>query len=319
MAINFSDLGGGGGGKFQKTEIITATQSWTVPADVDQIEVWAFGGGGAGGGWYDTSNARPGGGGGGGGCGHKILNVTPGASYTVTIGAGGAAVAQHSWPAAQGSITSFGSLVYGYGGLGGTPQAFSEPQYNQFLGQMSSTGPAGSGGGGGGPATSTSNFSAAGGGGGAGGNAFQSGTFTATNGNSYLARQAYGQGFTGAHAYGVLSSQSWTYGWSGNGGRGIFGYGGGGGGALTSNDFSGTWSYVLPSLRYVGNGVDGGGDGARAIYSEGAVGAGSHRVATSAGANTAGGGGGGAKNNWATYNPGNGGSGVVVIKYWTAG
>lgn len=60
--------------------------SFTVPANVTKITVEAWGGGGGGG---TGTQAR--GGGGGGAYAKAVLTVTPGNSYTVTVGSGGAA------------------------------------------------------------------------------------------------------------------------------------------------------------------------------------------------------------------------------------
>jgi len=61
--------------------------SWTVPDGVTSVQYLVVGGGGGGGNGFDT-------GGGGGGAGGMVLtgtlNVSPGQSYSVTVGAGGA-------------------------------------------------------------------------------------------------------------------------------------------------------------------------------------------------------------------------------------
>lgn len=332
MPISFSSLGGGGGGKFQKTELITATQSWTVPADVDQIEVWVFGGGGGGGGYSNVVSTyqNAGGGGGGGGCEYKILNVTPGSSHTITIGAGGAGQGSANdmqAKAANGAKSVFGSnLAIGYGGTGGNPGTTSSFQYAAVGGftpdvtsSTFSDDYAGSGGGGGSFYTDTG-VMAGGGGGGAGGAAANTGNYSTNNNSGSVNQVSHGQGYAGAHGtpsnvgfYGI------GYAWRGTGGKGIMGFGGGGGGALVAGDwFSFNWTHVYNSLRYRGRGVDGGGDGSLSLYN-GAPGAGSVRTATNGAANRAGGGGAGSRTNWTLHSGGNGGSGVVVIKYWTAG
>ena len=70
------------------TPTLTST-SWTAPDGVFSVEVLVVAGGGGGGG-----NSGYAYGGGGGGAGGLIYNpafsVTPGTSYTVTVGAGGA-------------------------------------------------------------------------------------------------------------------------------------------------------------------------------------------------------------------------------------
>lgn len=136
MAINFSDLGGGGGGKFQKTEIITSTQSWTVPADVTELEVVLCGGGGGGGHW--SSNNNDGGAGGGGSASYAILPVTSGASYTITLGAGG--TKGNNSNGSNGANSTFGALLTATGGGGG---------YRRYAGGGKPGGTHGGGGGGG--------------------------------------------------------------------------------------------------------------------------------------------------------------------------
>ena len=98
--------------------IINSTQSWTAPAGVNQIELFLVGGGGGAGGAGSSNNK--GGAGGGGGVLSQTIAVTPGTSYTVTIGAGGAAAgASSSTPGSIGSSSTFGSLVTSFGGSGG--------------------------------------------------------------------------------------------------------------------------------------------------------------------------------------------------------
>ena len=145
------------------TPTLTNT-SWTAPTGVTSVEVLVVAGGGG-------TPAGGGGASGGGGAGGLIYNstftVTPGSSYTVTVGAGGTA--------ANGSNSVFGSLTAIGGGAGGGG-----------AGAVGGTGGSGGGGGGnivyaGGAGTAGQGhaggasgvvdnpYSAAGGGGGAGG------------------------------------------------------------------------------------------------------------------------------------------------------
>lgn len=82
--------------------------SWTVPAGVTSIVVEAWGGGGGGG---RAKNKDFGTGGGGGGAyARSVLNVTPGQSYDITVGAGGTGA---------GTASTFGTnLVVAAGGIG---------------------------------------------------------------------------------------------------------------------------------------------------------------------------------------------------------
>lgn len=98
----------------EKTEIITSTQNWTAPLDVSRIEVLLCGGGASG----DGSTVTDGRGGHGSAI-NSFLNVVPGVSYLITIGAGGAVPALAADNGISGSASSFGSLLSVSGGIGG--------------------------------------------------------------------------------------------------------------------------------------------------------------------------------------------------------
>jgi hypothetical protein len=142
MAINFSDLGGGGGGKALVYKEFLSTSSWTAPSDVTQIKAFVCGGGG--GGVNSTSGATDGFYGGHGSVQETILTVVPGTAYTITIGAGGAK--STSGLGNSGSSTSIGSLftLNGADG-GGSGNVYIFTGYNS----LNESGPAGSGGQGG--------------------------------------------------------------------------------------------------------------------------------------------------------------------------
>ncbi|HEY6872582.1 MAG TPA: hypothetical protein VI298_07660 [Geobacteraceae bacterium] len=92
--------------------------TFTVPAGVGKILFEAWGAGGGGGGYTGTSYAVYGGGGGGGGQYRGSFAVTPGQTYTVIVGAGGAG-SLHS-NGGNGGDTSFGgTLAVAHGGGGG--------------------------------------------------------------------------------------------------------------------------------------------------------------------------------------------------------
>ena len=99
---------GGGGGQI-RSELITSTGSWTVPAGVTRIRVSVVAGGGC------SINTPPSGGngapGGSGGAGVGEYTVSPGTTYSVTIGAGGSGSNYTS-----GGATSFGNLISATGG-----------------------------------------------------------------------------------------------------------------------------------------------------------------------------------------------------------
>ena len=98
---------------------ITTSQTWTVPEGVTEIAVRLFGGGGQGGNSRTYALTQLGAGGGGGGhMAYKVLTVTPGTKYAISIGAGGY-VDAYTQIGASGGTTSFGDLLFALGGQGG--------------------------------------------------------------------------------------------------------------------------------------------------------------------------------------------------------
>ena len=275
MPISFKSLGASV--PVLKTQKFLSTSSWTAPADCYAVKIFAVGGGGAGG--SRGANNTPGGGGGGGQVIDSFISVTPSTSYTVTIGAGGAA-AGYQTNASNGTNTTFGALLTAFGGGAGL--------YGQQISGFPAIAATGGGQGGSGGGSTAS-----GGGGGAFGNGQNAGrgnnrdsTFAPIN--SPINRGLYG----GAGGLGTDGLSGWP---SGNGGEGLMGFGGGGGG--------GSYNY-----SYSGKGVHGGGDGATVDPGEG-----------NPGRANSGGGGGGCRGNSSSVNlGGNGGSGYVEISYWTA-
>lgn len=256
---------------------------WTAPTGVNRIEVLVVAGGGGGG---------IGHGGGGGGAGGVIYNssfsVTPGISYTVTVGAGGSSGA--SLPTA-GSNSVFGSLTAIGGGYGGSENA---PQNG---------GSGGCGGGGSGYGVSTATT----GGAGTAGQGYPGGGKPAAH---------YGSGAGGGGAGGRGGDCQWgagtaaDIGTAGGGGPGVnysisgtpTWYGGGGGGGYWGADLT----------KFGAGGIGGGGNGGSGS------GAGSNVAATAGTASTGGGGGGSRGEGSITRTGAAGGSGVVIIKYETA-
>jgi hypothetical protein len=110
------------------TYSIPGTYTYTIPACVNSIVVECWGAGGGGGG---NSTTQYGAGGGGGGAYSKsTLTVTPGATFTVTVGAGGLGGSSvgyhHGYDGADSYFTGSTSLVLAKGGAGGTgPNAAS--------------------------------------------------------------------------------------------------------------------------------------------------------------------------------------------------
>ena len=204
-----------------------SSSTWTCPSNVTSIQVTAYGGGGGGG--RGGSANRNGGGGGGGGAYTENLTVpvTPGVTYTITIGAPGSGGTTGTPNGGNGGQTTatfdssttitanggFGGLAYvnaatgGAGGAGGTRN-----------GGTGGTGATNGSGGGGGCAGTTSN----GGAGGAGG--------TTTGGTA-------GGGSAGTGGAGIITN--------GNPGNAGINYGGGGsGGTNASNGGAGAGGFM---------------------------------------------------------------------------
>lgn len=105
-----ASLGIFGTGRYR---LIMQGQTWVVPAAVVSIRVRLCAGGGG--------SLTGGKGGSGGGYAHGVFAVTPGNSYTATVGAGGTSGGSPT----AGSSSSFGALISATGGAanGGTPGA----------------------------------------------------------------------------------------------------------------------------------------------------------------------------------------------------
>ena len=223
---------------------------------------------GGGGGGKDWS-----GGGGAGGLLTGTSTLTPGTSYTITVGAGGAGQTSiNTSPGASGSSSSFsavGTTALGGGGGG-----------SGSVGAGATGANGGSGGGGGGSNSGVSGGTGTSGQGNNGGSvAVQNGGAGAGGGASAVGGNgASGTGGTG----GVGTSSSIT-------GSAVFYAGGGGGGGYS------------PSSVVAGAGGNGGGGAGNAT---------SGGIGTAGTTNTGGGGGGGAGG---SGNGGAGGSGVVII------
>ena len=258
--------------------------SWTAPAGVTLIEVLVVGGGGGGG-------FQVGGGGGGGGVIYNsAYPVTPGNSYTVTVGAGGTGAANGSTAGTNGGLSRFDILVALGGGRGANHST------GATAGGLGASGSSGGGGSG------------------------NDGSVSALGGAGTT-----GQGFAGGKGRGPNgpnSGAAWAGGdsWAGGGGGGAGGAGadstvnaqGGLGGVGLQFNISGTPTYyagggggcnsVTGNPRVLG-GLGGGGNG-RGNADDAADKNGT--------ANTGGGGGGVRDTSGAA---GNGGSGIVIIRY----
>ena len=252
------------------------TCEWTVPSSITEVTYLIVGGGGGG--------ASGGGGGGGVRTNHggTALTVAPNAVMSIVVGAGGVyggGGSGNSINAASGGNSTFGTLTAVGGGYGGT--ASREP------------GDGGSGGGGGydrpnqrislgtsgqgnsGGRSNQPGYGAGGGGGGAGG----------------VGANAPAQHLGGPGGIGVSSTITGS----------SVSYGGGGGGGVNNNNYG-------TNLNGGGlGGSGGGGNGSTLGY-----GGGVYFDGTSGGANTGGGGGGTDPESTVA---GNGGSGIVIVRY----
>ena len=100
-----------------QNQYFTSSSSWTAPAGVTKVLVRVRAGGGGGGGGALNGT---GGTGGIGGLGEAIITVTPGTTYTITVGTGGAAGANGTpTGGGTGGSSSFGSSITATGGGGG--------------------------------------------------------------------------------------------------------------------------------------------------------------------------------------------------------
>lgn len=198
--------------------------SFVVPTGVTQAFVECIGGGGGGGGGGDGSAGgvvgNVGGGGGGGGYGFKLVTgLTPGASVTVTVGAGGVeGNAGNSYAGQTGGSSSFGAHISCTGGVGGVR------------------------------GTSTNNFNGAGGTCTGGDLAITGGRGGASGPNSAVYDAAYivNNYAMGGMAGGGFSLVSWgATGSTGLNGQGFGGGAGGGGGTATTIGGTGAKGCVI--------------------------------------------------------------------------
>ncbi|MDR1344370.1 MAG: hypothetical protein LBJ39_03360 [Tannerellaceae bacterium] len=121
--------------------VFTESGEWTAPNGVNTIEVFAVGGGGAGAngsGYVDYGRN----GGSGGQVVIRTLQITPGNTYQITIGAGGPFVATPSsyLDGQSGKDTSFDGTVTASGGLGGKTNGATLSGVEQPVVEGSATG-----------------------------------------------------------------------------------------------------------------------------------------------------------------------------------
>jgi hypothetical protein len=286
----------------------TGTCTWEAPTGTTSMQGLIVGGGGGGGG------DMGGGGGGGGYLEFQTLSVTS-QVLTISVGAGGAGAIKTEDPFAgnsggNSSISGTGISLISLGGAGGASRTFAD------------NAPARSGGGSGG--------------GGSGGE-FSGATNTNSLGNQSSQTQSPLLSTIGGNQFGNDGSPKVPRGWSPGGGGGAGAAGTrapGHGGAGRTNSILGTSFYWAGGGGGSGNetaGGDGGagGGGAGGAFDYGSLATGGSGLNSGSpspnganggdgGANTGGGGGGGS---WKGFTEpkgnagGNGGSGIVVLKY----
>jgi hypothetical protein len=205
-----------------ETFTTVGSTTWTAPIGVTSVEYLVVAGGGGAGNGFDNA-------GGGGGAGGMVLtgtiNVTPGQSYTITIGDGGigGANARVNNAGTDGENSVFGSITALGGGRGQGSRTGGLPGA-KYTDVSAATGGAGSGGGFGGKGGGgvINGFNNSGTTGGAGGN----GVSSSISGTSVT----YGAGGAGGNA----GTQN-----SGVNGTSNRGNGGGAGGAAAANSTGG--------------------------------------------------------------------------------
>ena len=206
----------------------TGTTSWTAPTDVTSVEVLVVAAGGTG-----AADSATNVGNGGGGAGGVIYNnsypVTPGQTYTVTVGAG--QVGLYANTKRSGGNSQFGNLIAIGGGGGGYYSQNTGADGGSGGGGGSASAGGGAGTAGQGFAGGTASANAGGGGGGAGG--------TATGTNSRDGGPGLQFGISGTPTYyaggGGGSASSGAQGTGGIGGGGAAVSGGAGGVNGTAN------------------------------------------------------------------------------------
>lgn len=270
---------------FYHTYRNTGSSTFVPNQNITGAELLIVGGGGSG--CTSTFYQGTGGGGAGGVLYASGQSLTVGTSYSVAVGAGGIApVADNSDLSGRpGSNSSFGSNIAIGGGAGGGGDG----------------GTGGSGGGGGSQPQVTNGGlggTATSGQGNAGGKGWWNGSFGAGGGGAGAVGQAAASGLPGNGGAGTSSYSNWGFiTGTGHNVSGTFWYAGGGAGG-----------YQGSIINYFGGNGGGGTGGA---------GSNSTTPAPTSGLPNTGGGGGGAGANGASanYRGGEGGSGVVIVRY----
>lgn len=223
--LGFSDAFG------QSPSVFTTSGTWTCPQGVTTIQVEAWGGG-AGGRSTANTNGHVGGGGGGGAYARRnAITVVPGATYTITVGTGGAAntAGTASTATINGvTITAAGGSVGAASGTG-TPAGGTGGTIAGSVGDVRFAG----GNGGSGFGSGASGGSGSGGGGGSAAGS----TGTGNNGNNATNTITPGNGGATVANFGGAGGNGGN---NGNGFAATTNYGGGGGGAGHKNNTGGS-------------------------------------------------------------------------------
>ena len=237
----------------QQTYTSSGTYSWTCPSGVTSVSVVCVGGGGGGNGGGNGVGGA--GGGGGGGLGYKNnISVTPGQSYTVVVGGGGAGDAWDGPPYSTNPADSGGdsyfidaTTVKGGGGGGGNGNSGAAGgSGGTYVGDGGGNG--NSGGTGSGSGSGTGYLPATGGGGGSTGT--YTGNATTRGTSKYI---------TSNCTSGCLAGNGTGQGLLGDGSSGLYGRGGGANMNTFSNGTSGYTGAVRimwgPDRSYPSTGV----------------------------------------------------------------
>lgn len=230
----------------------TSSTTWTVPAGVKFVNVLIVGGGGGGG--------TIGGGGGGGGGVVFVANypVTPGASVSIVVGAGGAPATTAQYSQFNGDMIAWGggggstNTDTSFGNLGGPKLGASGGGAGATSTQLGTPAPGSSQGSAGGWAPIASPYPAGGGGGAGsvGGNGTGSTNGPGGTGVFYKMFAAYGQSgwFGGGGGGGYQGNTLGAAGLGGGGAGNVAGTantGGGGGGVYTTGTNGGSGVVIV--------------------------------------------------------------------------
>ena len=235
----------------------TGSTTWTAPSGVTSVEYLVVAGGGGGGGGYY------GGGGGAGGMLTGTHSVTPGNSYTVTVGAGGAGTSSSNTNGSNGSDSVFDSITAnGGGGGGGYQQTTPTGGGSGGGGGRGGNGAAGTSGQGNAGGNGNGGVSSGGGGGGGAGAVGGAGTGSGGSGGVGLPSTITGTStyYAGGGGGASYNQNNFNNGGQGGGGTGNFdnpagsgtaNTGGGGGGASVGGNPSGAGGSGIVVVRYL--------------------------------------------------------------------